>query len=205
MGAALPFALFAALSAGLALAACNPADRTPPPADKPGPTVTGDIPPPAAPPPPGTPPVTPTAYDPVEPIEPGRPGGLPDDRTPISEAPFTPQSAQGAADVVQTYFALTHAGRYDEARHLWREGALDEAGFAELKSHLQYDGQVGAPGRIEGAAGSSYVEAPVQIYGRTADGTAFHRLARVVLSRVNDVPGSTPVQRLWRIREIRTR
>jgi hypothetical protein len=199
MRAALPFALLA----GLTLAACNPADKTPSPADKPGPTVTGSIPAPAAPPPPETPPVTPTAYDPVQPIDPGQPGGLPDDRTPVSEAPFTPESAQGAADVVQTYFALTHAGRYDAARALWREGALGEAEFAALKGHVQYDAQVGAPGRIEGAAGSSYVEVPVQIYGRTADGTAFHRLARVVLSRVNDVPGSTPAQRLWRIREIR--
>lgn len=204
MKSALPFAALATLAPLLVLvAACNPADKVPPPADKPGPTVTGSIPRPAMPPPPESPPAKSTVYDPVEPIAPGRPGGLPDDRTPISEAPFTAQSAQGAADVVQTYFALIGEKKYDEARALWRAGAMSDDDFALLKSHIQYAAQVGAPGRIEGAAGSAYVEVPVQLYGRKADGAAFHQLGAVQLSRVNDVPGSSPEQRLWRIRAVR--
>lgn len=43
---------------------------------------------------------------PLDPPAPGAPGGLPDDRTPVSEASFAPDSAQGAANVVQTYYAL---------------------------------------------------------------------------------------------------
>ncbi len=38
---------------------------------------------------------------PVEPPAPGEPGALPDDRTPVSEARFTAESAQGAANVLQ--------------------------------------------------------------------------------------------------------
>ena len=91
--------LLAAGAAALALAACSPQKPATPPAQFPA-TV------PEAPAPAPTPV---PAQDPNAPVEapvPGSPAGLPDDRTPISEAPFTPQSAQGAADVVQTYYAL---------------------------------------------------------------------------------------------------
>jgi membrane-bound inhibitor of C-type lysozyme len=137
------------------------------------------------------------AVTPVSPPEPGTPGGLPDDRTPISEAPFTPTSAQGAADVVQTYYALIGEGKYPEAGRLRTDGqAFDASRYA------QYHAQVGAPGAIEGAAGSLYVEVPVVIYGRLKSGAELHQSGKAVLRRVNDVPGSTPEQRRWRIERI---
>ncbi len=43
---------------------------------------------------------------PLNPPAPGEPGGLPDDRTPVLESPIDPKSAQGAGQVLQTYFAL---------------------------------------------------------------------------------------------------
>src|SRR3954447_12001882 len=55
---------------------------------------------------------------PVEPAAPGTSRGLPDARTPVTEAPFAATSAQGAADVVQHYFALIEARNYGEARRL---------------------------------------------------------------------------------------
>jgi hypothetical protein len=147
------------------------------------------------------PPATP--LPPVEPAAPGTPGGLPDDRTPVSEAPFAGTSAQGAADVVQTYFALIGERQYDAAHRLWsgggRASGRDAAGFAaDLGRYRQYDAQVGAPGRIEGAAGSRYVTVPVQVYGRTADGTPFRRSGTATLRR-SDVDGATADQRAWRI------
>jgi membrane-bound inhibitor of C-type lysozyme len=137
------------------------------------------------------------AVTPVSPPEPGTPGGLPDDRTPVSEAPFTPTSAQGAADVVQTYYALIGEGKYAEAARLRADGqAFDASRYA------QYGAQVGAPGAIGGAAGSLYVEVPVVIYGRLKSGAELHQSGKAVLRRVNDVPGSTPEQRRWRIERI---
>jgi hypothetical protein len=141
---------------------------------------------------------------PVEPRPPGTPGGLADDRTPVSEAPFTPTSAQGAANVAQGYFADLEAGRYAKA---WRRlgpggriGWAGEAAFARaFKAYRSYHAQVGAPGAIEGAAGSLYVEVPVQVYGRRASGQEVHDRGGVTLRRVNDVPGSTAEQRSWRI------
>ena len=60
----------------------------------------------------------------------------------------------------------------------------------------------GAPGAIEGAAGSLYVTVPVQIYARQKSGEELHQLGKATLRRVNDVPGSTAAQRAWHIYRI---
>ena len=62
--------------------------------------------------------------------------------------------------------------------------------------------EIGKPGDMEGAAGSSYVTVPVVFYGKTKAGGAFRRGADVILRRVNDVPGSTEAQRRWHIQRI---
>lgn len=135
--------------------------------------------------------------NPVNPPAPGSPGGLPDDRTPISEAPFTPTSAQGASNVVQTYYALVESGREVEAAKLTVSGKVFDP-----TPYDTYHADTGAPGAIEGAAGLLYVEVPVVIYGRLATGKELHQSGRVVLRRVNNVPGATPEQLRWRIASI---
>ena len=144
------------------------------------------------------------APPPLNPPAPGEPGGLPDDRTPVSETPFTPESAQGAANVVQTYHALIEAGKYGEAWKLWSDGGrasgMSAADFAaSFDKYSEYHANIGAPGRIEGAAGSLYVEVPVQVYGRLKSGAEFNMLGPMTLRRVNDVPGATAEQRQWHI------
>ncbi len=188
---------FIGLSAALALAACGPASQKPPePASAPADA-----------------PVTPVDYPLVEPIEPGQPGGLPDDRTPISEAPYTPTSPQGAANQMQIYFALIGEKKFDEAWELWNgeptDGAnasgLTKAEFiADMNRYYQYSAQVGAPGLTDGAAGSIYIAVPVQIYGRLKTGEAFHHRGDATLKRVNDVDGSSERQRQWHINKIET-
>lgn len=144
------------------------------------------------------------ALPPVEPPAPGTPGGLPDDRTPLSEAPFAETSAQGAANVVQHYFALIEQGRHAEAHRLWGEdgaaSGMDAAAFAASFARFsEYHAQIGAPGAIEGGCGSLYVEVPVVLYGRLRGGAEYHRRGTITLRRVNDVPGSTAAQRRWHI------
>ena len=72
--------------------------------------------------------------EPLKPPEPGTPGGLPDDRTPLAEGSITPDSAQGAAQVVQGYYALLEAKRFVDAQDLWDQtgviGSQDDAHFA---------------------------------------------------------------------------
>jgi hypothetical protein len=132
---------------------------------------------------------------------------LPDDRTPVSEAPFTPTSAQGAANVVQTYYALLGEQRYGDAWKLWTQGGQgsgmsEEAFTASFAQYESYNANIGAPGRIEGAAGSLFVSVPVVIYGRKKSGEEVHELGEATLRRVNDVPGSTPEQRAWHLFKI---
>jgi membrane-bound inhibitor of C-type lysozyme len=148
---------------------------------------------------------------PATPPPPGSPGGLPDDKTPVSEAPFKPTSAQGAADVVQTYYAHLGARAYGKAWSLWGEGGqasgkASTAAFAKsFDRYASYNAQVGAAGEIEGAAGSLYVSVPVVIYGRLKSGAEVHEKGEAQLRRANDVPGSTAAQRKWHIVKIETK
>lgn len=144
----------------------------------------------------------PAAEEPLDPPGPGEAGGLPDDRTPVSEGPFTQESAQGAANVLQTYYALIEQGDYEEAwalRSPSADGPSREAFAASFDQYAEYHAQIGAPSDIEGAAGSLYVEVPVQTYGRMKDGKPFSSAGTVTLRRSNNIPGSTPEQRRWRI------
>lgn len=128
------------------------------------------------------------------PPAPGTPGGLPDDPRPVSEAPIRPESAQGAANIAQTYFALLEARDVAAAARLRTDQARED-----LSDYAAYHAQVGAPGQVGAAAGSLYVEVPIVIYGRKRSGSEVHRSGRAILRRANDVPGATPEQRRWRI------
>ena len=108
-----------------------------------------------------------------------------------------PGSARGAAKQVADYYALVESGKLTEASRLRRDGALEDvAPFATLAA------EVGAPGPVEGAAGSLYVQVPVVLYGRYVTGGAYRRAGQVTLRRVNRVPGATAAQLSWRIERI---
>ena len=149
-------------------------------------------------------PASPASSAPLNPPAPGQPGGLDDDRTPVSEAPFTEDSAQGAANVVQTYYALIGEGKYGQAWRLWEPGAagMDARAFAaSFARYSEYHANIGAPGRIDAGAGQRYVTVPVQVYGRLKQGgREFNMRGSVTLHRVADIDGATAEQRRWRIR-----
>lgn len=138
---------------------------------------------------------------PVAPPAPGTPGGLPDDRIPLAEGRIDPKGPQGAAQVLQTYFALIEERKYAEAYALRApNGATDKAVFvAALSSYAQYHAEVGAPGPLMGAAGTLYVDVPVVIYGRLKTGVEVHKSGSIILRRSNDIPGATDEQLSWRI------
>ena len=116
------------------------------------------------------------------------------DRQSLPEGPIDPKSAQGAGQVVQQFAALLEQGRFDEANAL----AEDDLA-AQFRSNAETHAEIGAPGPVEGAAGSLYVEIPVRFYGKQKDGGSFSTRATATLRRSNDVPGSTELQRRWRI------
>ena len=148
------------------------------------------------------------ALEPLRPPEPGTPGGLPPDAAPIEEGKIDPKGPEGAGQVVQGYYALLEQRRFDDAQDLWSEkgavGAEDDEAFARrFRNFSEIHANIGAPGEMEGAAGSSYVTVPVQVYGRLAvNGKPWYMLRQVVLRRVNDVPGSNEADRRWHIESI---
>ena len=137
---------------------------------------------------------------------PGTVGGLPDDRSQLEEpqGPIDPASAEAAGQVVQRYGGLLEQRKFVEARNLWGDGGK-ASGLTEPQFVAAYDkyasihSEVGRPADMEGAAGSSYVDYPVQLYGRLRNGKEFNARGTMTLRRVNDVPGSTEEQRKWHI------
>jgi membrane-bound inhibitor of C-type lysozyme len=150
----------------------------------------------------------PAATDaPLTPAEPGQPGGLPDDKTPIAEGKIAADSAQGAANVVQTYYALLEGKKYGQAWALWgNKGAdskLSAAAFAaSFAKYREYHANIGAPGDVDAGAGQRYVTVPVQVYGRLANGKPEYQRGSVVLHRTGDIDGATAEQKSWRIQSI---
>ncbi len=148
-------------------------------------------------------PALPSAPDPAT-IKPGEPGGLPDDRTPIAEGEIDPKSAQGAGQVLQRFGGLLEQRKFGEARKLWSDdgkaSGLTETEFiAAYGKYAEIHSEVGAPGQPEGAAGSIYVDIPFRLYGTLKSGRPFNLVGPVTLRRVNDVPGSSAMQREWHI------
>jgi hypothetical protein len=114
------------------------------------------------------------------------------------------RSPEAAARVLRDYFALVGAGQYQEAFRLWSAdpAATDLSGGAFAASfdrYASYRGVVGEPGRVEGAAGSLYVQIPVTVTGTLKSGEDFRQSGTFILRRANDVPGATAEQLQWRI------
>lgn len=140
----------------------------------------------------------------LEAIQPGQAGALPEEGRPVPEGPIDPKSAHGAAQILQSYAALLEQRRFAEARRLWSDrgnaSGQSEQAFADaFAKYEEIHAEIGAPGQMEGAAGSAYIDIPLRFYGRLEGGRPFNSTGTATLRRVNDVPGSTEEQRQWRI------
>jgi hypothetical protein len=112
-------------------------------------------------------------------------------------------SAAAAVAVVRDYFAAINARDYQRAYDAWEEGGeASGQSFAAFRDGLSSTDSVtirlGAPGRIEGAAGSRYVDVPVRATTWHTDG-AVERTRRTYVLRRAVVPGASPAQRRWHI------
>lgn len=124
--------------------------------------------------------------------------GAPKPTTSLPEGPFAPDSGQAGADVVQTYVALIEQGRVREALKLWGDNPNAPAP-GSFDRYREFHGNVGGPGRIEGAAGSRFVTVPVHFTGTLRSGKPFVEDGTVTLRRVGEVDGATAEQKRWRI------
>lgn len=127
---------------------------------------------------------------------------LPTD-TPGEVAPATEPSVADAVAVVRRFQELARSGAFLEAYELWEiEPGAEEPPFEEFAAALaaldEVSAEVGEPGRVEGAAGSRYVQVPATIRGTTTDGTR-HEVEVVYTLRRAVVDGASEESRQWRI------
>ena len=105
--------------------------------------------------------------------------------------------------IVREYYAAIRAHDFLRAYRMWeasgqrnvRSFAQFEAGFDSTES---VDVKPGAPGRVEGAAGSRFVTVPVEIDSRLHNGTRQRFAGTYTLRRV-EVPGASAAQRRWHL------
>src|SRR5690606_24550722 len=104
---------------------------------------------------------------------------------------------------IRRFHELARSGSFAEAYELWEVGpGAEEPPFEEFTAALamleEVTAEVGEPGRVEGAAGSRYVQVPATIRGTTFDGTR-HEVEVVYTLRRAVVDGASAESRQWRI------
>ena len=115
-----------------------------------------------------------------------------------------PSAAERDPLVVLTWWARAMVERdWTSARRVWGDfGAMSGMSAQDFamrwERYRTLDVEIGAS-QQEGAAGSSFFEAPVTITGETQDGASYALEGVVTMRRVNDVPGATPEQLRWHI------
>jgi len=124
-----------------------------------------------------------------------------DEAAAVSEAEKSPAAAR---DVVRRYYAAIDRRDYGTAYALWsgggRASGQSAAAFANgFAKTARTRVSAGAPVNGEGAAGSLFIEVPVEVDATLDDGTRQRFAGRYVLKRINDVPGASADQLRWRI------
>ncbi|MDB6164168.1 MAG: hypothetical protein JWL98_1600 [Xanthomonadaceae bacterium] len=113
-----------------------------------------------------------------------------------------PTTADAVA-VVRNYYAAIDDGNYAHAWSLWSDGGRSSGqtlqqfadGFANT-AHAE--AEIGAPGNVEGAAGSRFVQVPVTLEATARDGSVQRYVGTYTLRRAV-VDGATPEQMAWHI------
>jgi len=136
--------------------------------------------------------------DPNAPVDPNAPPI--DASTAIAATEPTPQDAVA---VIRDYYAAINRRDFAQAFALWSDGGrasnqtLEQftAGFSDTTG---VSVEIMAPGRVDAAAGSRYVEVPVALTATHADGRQQRFVGAYTLRRAV-VDGATADQRAWRI------
>jgi len=128
----------------------------------------------------------------------------PESSTPLSAATGLPPSqSRDPAEVLQFWRRALETHDFATARGVWGDhgeasGRTAEAFAAAWDKYRIINITIGK-GEQQGAAGSSFYEAPVTVTGLRRDGKPYHLSGTVTLRRVNDVDGATPEQLRWHI------
>lgn len=97
----------------------------------------------------------------------------------FAEAQSASSTAEDAVQLIRNYYRWINQKKYQGAFNIWEKGEDGNAvngqsfekfagGFSDTAS---VSVEVGAPGEIEGAAGSNYIQIPVVISATSTDGS----------------------------------
>ena len=122
---------------------------------------------------------------------------------PPSAAPAATDGAGDPASVVRGYYDAISARDFVRAYASWSDsGRASGQTLGEFERGFDQTAAVtltvGPAGRIEGAAGSRYVDIPVALRARRLDGSVERYRGTYTLRRAV-VPGATKEQRAWRL------
>ena len=125
------------------------------------------------------------------------------DVAPPTDATAGEPTPQDAVAVIRDYYAAINRRDFAQAHALWSDGGRSShqtlaqfaAGFEDTTG---VSVEIMAPGRVDAAAGSRYIEVPVALTATHADGRQQRFVGAYTLRRAV-VDGATADQRAWRI------
>lgn len=105
--------------------------------------------------------------------------GIPGPLISIAHAQTVSSRAEDAVQLIRNYYRWINQKKYQGAFNIWEKGEDGNAvngqsfekfagGFSDTAS---VSVEIGAPGEIEGAAGSNYIQIPVVISATSTDGS----------------------------------
>lgn len=118
-------------------------------------------------------------------------------------APAPDASPEAAEDAVRRYYAAINAKDYATAYALWGNNGAASRQTYEVFAHgyaktTGVQAQVGKAFGAEGAAGSRYIQVPIDLAATQADGSSRHYRGNFTLRAVM-ADGATPQQRQWHL------
>ncbi len=139
------------------------------------------------------------------PILPTDESGLPDPAVEVAAdgTATSEPTAQDAMAVVRDYYAAINSRAFDRAYALWSDGGRASGQTPEqfadgFKDTSGVSVEILAPGAVDAAAGSRFIEVPVAMTATAADGSQRKFVGAYTLRRAV-VDGATTEQRAWRI------
>ncbi|MAM40879.1 MAG: hypothetical protein CL949_20770 [Erythrobacter sp.] len=127
------------------------------------------------------------------------------DLTPPSLSPEAEKTEKGARNIATSFARAIELKEFDQAWALLDHASKRKWSKTQWAGHFSdltdISVAVGS-GRMEGAAGSSYYTAPLDITATDTSGRPVRYDGEMILKRVNDVPGATAEQLRWHMNSL---
>lgn len=127
------------------------------------------------------------------------------DLTPPSLSPAAEKTEKGARNIATSFARAIELKEFDQAWAMLDDASKRKWSKTQWAGHfsdLKDTSVVVAPGRMEGAAGSSYYTVPLDITATDTSGRPVRYDGEMILKRVNDVPGATAEQLRWHMNSL---